>query len=256
MSVCASPAWVDSHCHLDFPAFDADRPAMLARARAAGVADFVVPATTPDTWGRVAALAAEPGVHAAYGLHPWWAGDYRPQHLEMLEDRLASGQAVAVGECGLDFARDIDSELQRQWFVAQMRLAADHGLPVIVHAVRSLDAVMHEISAFPGLSGVVHGFAGSRQQAERCIATGFMLGIGPALTRSARLRDIVRAMPMDALLLETDAPDRPLSGTRGEPADVVAVGEAVSAIRSMASAELARGTSANAKRLFAWETKR
>jgi TatD DNase family protein len=256
MSVGAFPAWVDSHCHLDFPAFDADRPAVLARAREAGVTDIVVPGTTPDAWGSVAAVASEPGVHAAYGLHPWWSADYRPEQLQALAEHLGSGQAVAVGECGLDFARDIDRELQRQWFTAQLRLAAEYGLPVVVHAVRALDAVLGELSAFPGLAGVIHGFSGSRQQAERCVAGGFMLGIGPALTRSAKLRAVLRSVPAECLLLETDAPDRPLSGARGEPADVAMVGVAAAEAKRMAPAALARVTSANAQRLFGWETKR
>jgi TatD DNase family protein len=243
-------SWVDSHCHLDFPAFDGDREAVIARARAAGVTDVVVPGVRPDAWDRVAAVACEPGIHAAYGLHPWWAGDYRAQHLAMLEARLAAGQAVAVGECGLDFARDIDRELQRHWFVAQLELASAYGLPVIVHAVRSLDHVLHELAAFPGLAGVIHGFSGSRQQAERGMAAGLMLGIGTSVARRGRLGDIVRTMPVENLLLETDAPDRPLSGERGEPADVVAVAGAVCALTGMAPGELAAATTDNAKRLL------
>ena len=251
-----APSWVDSHCHLDFPAFDTDRDAVLDRARAAGVADFVVPSVSATHWHDVLALTREPGVHAALGLHPWWAAGHRPEHLEALAGHLAAGNAVAVGECGLDFARDIDREAQRHWFTAQLRLAADYGLPVIVHAVRALDQVLHEIAAFPGVSGVIHGFSGSRQQAERCVAAGLMLGIGPAVAGSERLQGIVRVMPVECLLLETDAPDRPLAGSRGEPADVVPVGEAVAAIRRLEPEVLAEITRANAHRLFGWGKKR
>lgn len=246
-------SWVDSHCHLDFPAFDADRAAVMARARAAGVTDFVVPGTTAERWRHLADIASEPGVHVAYGLHPWWSGEHRPEHLDVLEKHLGARQAVAVGECGLDFTRDIDRNLQRHWFTAQLRLAADYDLPVIVHAVRALDAVLSALQSFPGLTGVIHGFAGSRQQAERCAAAGFMLGIGPMVTRSSRLRALVRSMPTEWLLLETDAPDRPLAGERGEPADVVAIAEKVCAIKSIGSVELSEATSDNAKRLFHWE---
>jgi len=245
--------WIDSHCHLDFPAFDADRAAVMARARAAGVTDFVVPGIRTECWQRLAELEAEPGVHVAYGLHPWWTGEHRPEHLDGLKEYLGAGRAVAVGECGLDFARDIDRNLQRYWFEAQLRLAVDHGLPVIVHAVRALDAVLSALQPFPELTGVIHGFAGSRQQAERCVAAGFMLGIGPMVTRSSRLRALVRTMPTECLLLETDAPDRPLAGERGEPADVVPIAEAVCAIKSIGSVELSEVTSNNAKRLFQWE---
>ncbi len=250
-----APSWVDSHCHLDFPAFDTDREAVLDRARTAGVTHVVVPGTGAAGWDGVLALANESGVHAALGLHPWWTAGHRPEHLETLEAHLTAGRAVAVGECGLDFARDIDRDLQRHWFVAQLKLAADYGLPVIVHAVRALDQVLHEIAAFPGLGGVIHGFAGSLQQAERCVAAGLMLGIGPAVARSEKLQGIVGAMPAACLLLETDAPDRPLTGSRGEPADVVQVGEAVATIRRMAPAALAQITTANTHKLFGWETR-
>jgi TatD DNase family protein len=256
MSAPVSCEWVDSHCHLDFPAFDADRAVVLDRARAAGVTGFVVPGTTPEGWDRVAAIAGEPGVHVAYGLHPWWVGEHRPEHLEALARRLGSGRAVAVGECGLDFARDIDRDAQRYWFVAQLRLAADYDLPVIVHAVRALDEVLRELRAFPGLAGVIHGFAGSRQQAEQCAAAGFLLGIGPAVTRSSRLRGAVSAMPIECLLLETDAPDRPVAahrGERGEPSHLIEVAALVCEWKGVAPEALARITSANANRLYRWE---
>lgn len=247
-----APSWVDSHCHLDFPAFDADREAVLARARTAGVTDLVVPATRAAGWDAILGLAGHAGVHAVLGLHPWWTAEHRPEHLEALRRHVEAGKVVAIGECGLDFSRDIDREQQRRWFAAQLELAAEHGLPVIVHAVRALDAVLAEIAAFPGLAGVIHGFAGSREQAERCMERGFMLGIGPMVARSEKLRDVVQAVPVESLLLETDAPDRPLQGSRGEPMHVAAVGEAVAGIKQMQPAALAEITSANARRLFAW----
>lgn len=247
-----APTWVDSHCHLDFPAFAADRDAVLDRARHAGVTDIVVPATSAAGWDGILALCDESGVHVALGLHPWWAAEHRDEHLQTLKAHLAAGRIVAVGECGLDFARDIDGELQLHWFRAQLRLAADFGVPVIVHAVKALDRVLHEMAAFPGITGVIHGFAGSAQQAGRCIEAGLMLGIGPAVARSARLRGIVGEMPAESLLLETDAPDRPLAGERGEPADVVRVGEIVAEHKRMTPAVLAGATGANAQRLFGW----
>jgi TatD DNase family protein len=247
-----APTWVDSHCHLDFPVFDADRDAVLARARAAGVTDIVVPSVAAAGWLGVLRVAGASGVHAALGLHPWWTDAHRPEHLTLLRDHLVAGRVAAIGECGLDFARDIDPERQRYWFMEQLRLAADFGLPVIVHAVRALDAVLHTLAAFPGLAGVIHGFNGSRQQAERCVAAGLMLGIGPAVARSQKLQALVRDLPAACLLLETDAPDRPLAGSRGEPADVVPVGRMVAEIRHMEAAALAAATAASASRLFAW----
>lgn len=248
---------VDSHCHLDAAEFDRDRAQVLARARAAGVLRQVVPAVDAAGWPGLRALCiAEPGLFAAYGLHPLFLASHRPAHLDALRDRVARERPVAIGECGLDFfVEGLDRDAQQGYFDAQLALARETGLPVIVHARRAVDAVIAAIRRVGGLRGVVHSWSGSEQQARQLWDLGFLLGIGGPVTyeRASRLRRLVAGMPLDHLLLETDAPDQPDSGIRGqrnEPARLRTVCEAVAALRGMAPGELAAATSANAERLF------
>ena len=138
---------IDSHCHLDAPEFAADRDTVIARARAAGVVAQVIPAIRAADWPALAALCGrEPGLHAAYGLHPLYLAEHADAHLQELRERLAAGGAVAVGECGLDyFVEGLDPALQRHFFRGQLALAQAFGLPVIVHARRAVDAVIASI---------------------------------------------------------------------------------------------------------------
>ena len=248
---------VDSHVHLDFPAFDHDREAVVARARAAGVAAFVVPGTKRGRWERVRETAARhDGAFPAYGIHPWFLDRHGPEDLEELERWLAREPAVAVGECGLDYwLPAADEALQREFFSAQLRLAKHHHLPVIVHARKSLDQVTREIRAAGCERGVIHSFSGSLQQAEKVIDRGFLLGLGGVVThpRARRLRSLVPALPLESLLLETDAPDQPGAahrGKRNEPAWLTEVLETVAELRREPAEEIAAVTSANARRLF------
>ena len=248
---------VDTHCHLDAAEFDPDRDQVVARAREAGVHAQVVPATHADAWpGLRDVCAAGDGLHAAYGLHPTFLEHHRPAHLEELGEWIERERPVAVGECGLDYWVDgLDREQQQRYFDGQLRLAREHDLPLVVHARRAVDAVIASIRKVGGLRGVVHSFSGSRQQAEQLWDLGFMLGIGGPVTyeRARRLRRLVADMPLEYLLLETDAPDQPDAGIRGqrnEPARLAAVLDAVAALRDQPREEVARATAANAARLF------
>ncbi len=211
---------IDSHVHLDDPRFDEDRDAVIARARAAGVDGFVVPGTTAESWLRIAALAESvPGLYPAYGLHPWFMRRHRNEDIEALDRWLDVRPAVAVGECGLDFhAPDSDREAQLALFRAQLALARNHGLPLIVHARKSLDVVLHELRRQDGLEGVLHSFSGSLQQAQQAVELGFRLGIAATVgfERAQKLRRVVRKVDESALLIETDAPDQPGPAHRGE----------------------------------------
>lgn len=252
-----APRLVDSHCHLDAGEFDPDRDAVVARARAAGVHAQVLPATHADEWPRLReAAASAPGLHAAYGLHPTFLEHHREPHLDELRAWIEREQPVAVGECGLDFfVEGLDPEAQAHYFEAQLRVARDHDLPVIVHARRAVDQVTATIRRIGGLRGVVHSFSGSLQQAEKLWEAGFMLGLGGPVTyeRANRLRRLAAGMPLEFLLLETDAPDQPDSGIRGqrnEPARLRVVCETIAELRGMDPAEVAEVTTANATRLF------
>jgi TatD DNase family protein len=254
----ACPALIDSHCHLDQPEFDADRDAVIARARAAGVADQVIPAIRAADFAALAQLCAtQPGLHAAYGLHPVYLHEHdEARDIALLRAALGRGDAVAVGECGLDFfVEGLDAEGQRSLFRAQLELAREFDLPLILHARRAVEEVIHSLRAVGGLRGVVHSYSGSEEQAQQLWKLGFLLGIGGPLSysRALRLRRIVAAMPLEYLLLESDAPDQPLAAQRGqrnEPACVAGVLDQVAALRSEPREEIAAATTANARRLF------
>jgi TatD DNase family protein len=248
---------VDSHCHLDVAEFDRDRDDVIARARAAGVARQIVPAIDTAGWPRLREVcAATDGLFPAYGLHPIFLDDHRPGHLAQLGEWIERERPLAVGECGLDyFIEGLDRDAQQHYFDGQLALAREHHLPVIVHARRAVDAVIASIRRFGGLRGVVHSWSGSRQQAEQLWDLGFVLGIGGPATyeRAQRLRRLVADMPLEYLLLETDAPDQPDSGIRGqrnEPARLRKVCETIADLRGMSPEEVARSTTENAERLF------
>ena len=248
---------VDSHCHLDASEFDADRPAVTARARAAGVQVQVVPAVPAASWPtlRETCRMAD-GLYPAYGLHPMFLDAHRPEHLDDLRGWIERERPCAVGECGLDFfVAGLDAELQQQYFMGQLRIAREFDLPVIVHARRAVDAVIAAIRQVGGLRGVVHSFPGSPEQAAQLHKLGFLLGLGGPLTydRAQHLQRLVATMPLEQLLLETDAPDQPDAGIRGErnePARLPVVLETVARLRGQPAEDIAAQTTANAKRLF------
>ena len=247
---------VDSHSHLDAAEFDDDRNQVIARARQAGVTRQVLCATAAAQWPKLREVCVEEGLYPAYGLHPTFLALHRRQHLEQLRGWLEREHPVAVGECGLDyFVEDLDRQAQMEYFEAQLHLARDYGLPVIVHARRAVDAVTAAIRRVGNLRGVVHSFSGSQQQAERLWQAGFLLGLGGPVTyeRAQRLRRLAASMPLEWLLLETDSPDQPdadIRGQRNEPARLVKVLEVVAGLRHADPAEIAAITSANAERLF------
>ena len=248
---------IDSHSHFDAAEFDADRAEAHARARAAGVAGQVVPAVDAAGWPKLRQVCRDhAGLYPAYGLHPMYLQAHRPQHLADLRTWIERERPVAIGECGLDyFVEGLDADSQQRYFDGQLALAREFELPVIVHARRAVDAVIAAIKRVGGLTGVVHSFSGSAEQAAALHKLGFLLGIGGPVTyeRANRLRKTVAAMPLEQLLLETDSPDQPGAahrGERNEPAYLGEVLEVVAGLRGMAPDTLANATSANAQRLF------
>ena len=247
----------DSHAHLDDHSFDADRPDVLDRARKVGVRQIVVPAIHRDSWAGIARLCAEyPEALPAYGMHPIYLNHHHPGHVDELRSWLAHHPAVAVGEIGLDFfLEELDRGRQQDYFEQQLRVAREFDLPVIIHARRAVDEVTATLRRLGGLRGVVHSFSGSEQQAEQLWRLGFSLGIGGPVTyeRAQRLRRIVAGMPIEHLLLETDAPDQPGAGHRGqrnEPAHLTDVLRVVAELRGDSEANIAAATTANALKLF------
>ncbi|WP_334178858.1 TatD family hydrolase [Pseudoxanthomonas sp.] len=248
---------VDSHSHFDAPEFDADRGAVLARARAAGVTRQVVPAITASSWPKLREVCASgAGLFPAYGLHPMYLADHRPAHLDDLHDWIDRERPVAVGECGLDFfIEGLEPAEQQRYFDGQLRLARAFDLPLIVHARHAVDAVIASVKRVGQLRGVVHSFSGSPEQARQLWQLGFLIGLGGPVTyeRANRLRTLARTMPLDFLLLETDAPDQPDAGIRGqrnEPSRLPAVRDVIAELRGASPAEIAVATTRNAERLF------
>jgi TatD DNase family protein len=251
------PVLIDSHNHFDDTRFDADRVQAYQRASASGVMAQVLAAVSARLWPRLEAVANRySGLYPSYGLHPAYLAEHRPEHLQQLADWLLQKQPVAVGECGLDyFLRDLDPKQQVHYFSEQLRLARRHHLPVIIHARHAVDAVIQCIRRFSGTRGVVHSFSGSEDQARRLLDLGILLSFGGPVTyeRASRLRRLVRYVPLDGFLLETDAPDQPLSqhrGERNEPAYLAEVLTCVAELRGADPDTIAVATTANARRLF------
>lgn len=248
---------IDSHCHLDASEFDHDRPAVIARALQAGVMQQVVPAVTAASWPGLRAVCEQaPGLHPAYGLHPIFLDQHRPEHLELLAEWIERERPCAIGECGLDFyLPGLDAQAQRDYFDGQLRLAKRHDLPLIVHARRATEEVIARIKAVGGLRGVVHSFAGSPEQAQQLWKLDFMIGLGGPVTypRANRLRGLAATMPLQHLLLETDAPDQPdasIRGERNEPAALRTVVDCIAQLRGEDVERIAAQTTANARALF------
>lgn len=248
---------IDSHCHLDTSEFDPDRARVIAHASAAGVVQQIVPAITASSWPKLREVCTmAPGLHPAYGLHPMYLDQHLQTHLTDLRVWLERERPVAVGECGLDyFVEGLDPQQQQFYFDGQLTLARQFDLPVIVHARRAVDAVIAAIRKVGGLRGVVHSFSGSQEQARQLWQLGFLVGLGGPVTyeRANRLRRLAATMPLEYLLLETDSPDQPDSGIRGqrnEPARLVTVRDTIAQLRGIDADEVASTTAQNAERLF------
>ena len=245
-------ALIDSHIHLDAAEFEADRAAMIAAARAAGVGGFVVPAVEAANFAAVEALAREhDDVCCALGIHPLYVMRAQRGDLDLLDERLASGAAVAVGEIGLDHAvSDVDPARQAEFFSAQLALAAKHDLPVILHVRRAVEPILQQLRRTPVRGGIAHAFNGSAQQAQGFIALGFKLGFGGAMTfsGSTRIRQLAATLPLEALVLETDAPDMAPAwgqGARNVPANLPRYAALLAELRGITAEEVIAATGRN-----------
>lgn len=208
--------WVDSHCHLDAAEFDADRQAVRDSARSAGVGLCVLPAVEAANFDAVRLLAHTHGDVYALGIHPLYTPQAQAQDLQTLDQQLrlhrSDKRLVAVGETGLDgWVPGLDMATQQRFYTAQLQLARQHRLPVILHVRRSADLLLKGLRQTPVQGGIAHAFNGSLQQARQFIDLGFKLGFGGALTyeRALQLRRLATELPLEALVLETDSPDIP-----------------------------------------------
>lgn len=252
---------IDSHCHIDVADFDLDRDQVLVRCRQAGVTRIIVPAIDAAGWDPLLALCtSHPGLYPALGLHPIYLDHHTDEHLAALSTRVVTQRPVAVGEIGLDFfISELDRTRQQSLFEAQLQIARDADLPVILHTRKSHDQVLATLRRIRVCGGIAHAFNGSVQQAQQFIELGFLLGLGGTLTysRANRIRNLAKAIPIEAIALETDAPDIPLSTHRGErnsPEYLIEVLHELAKIRDISPIDLARQTTANVQRVLALNT--
>ncbi len=255
---------IDTHTHLDFDDFDADRQVVLAHCQQQGVERMVVLGVYQRNLQRVWDLAlSEPSVYAALGLHPIYLDEHRPEHLEDLRDRLAElaghPKLCAVGEIGLDYyVETLDRDQQKALFDSQLQMAADFNLPALLHVRRSHADTIATLKRFKlKRSGIIHAFAGSREEAREYIKLGFKLGLGGAATwpQALRMHRVIADLPPDSVVLETDAPDMAPAmypGQRNSPEHLPDICAALAELMNIPAETLARVSSENACALFGW----
>lgn len=254
-------ALVDTHCHLYSDPLAGSVDAVLERAADRGVARVIVPAYDLSTWDEVTRLADRPGVFAAWGLHPWVAASVAPDELKALLAARLSGlpRPVGVGEIGLDTKLDPDGpDLATQLAVLrpQLELADDLALPVILHCRGAFEELLSEVARFGGrLRGVLHAWSRGPELADRFVTAGLALGLGGALTRpqARRVHRSARRLPLEAFVLETDAPSIGLDGVppeNTEPGHVADVAIVLAALRDEPVETIAEVTTGHAERLF------
>ena len=261
------PDWIDTHCHLDAPEFDTDRDAVLARARAAGVVCQVLPAVAAWNFDAVRQLAHAHGLAYALGIHPLYVDRSADADLEHLADALArhrdDPRLVAVGEIGLDHVvPGLDLARAERFYQAQLKLARDAGLPVLLHVRRSADALLKGLRRIAVPGGICHAFNASLPQSEVFTGMGFRLGFGGAMTfdRALQIRRLAVSVPATCLVLETDAPDiaphwlyrtaaQREAGEatgRNEPAELPRIAATLASLRGWTLEHTAATTTANA----------
>ena len=252
-SILCAMKMIDTHCHLDFDAFSADRDAVTGRARDAGVHGFVIPAVQRVTWDNLVKLCESSSDYfCALGLHPVFIGHHQNSHLEELKKYISRHQPVAVGEIGLDFYDRKQIDRQTEIFEAQLSIACDTHLPVILHVRKAHEEVLACLKKFRPKAGIVHAFNGSMQQAERYLQYNFKFGFGGMLTyeRSTKLRGLASELPLETIVLETDSPDMTVEQHRGErnsPEYLPYCLQALAEIRKMQPEEIAKITTGNAQ---------
>ena len=252
---------IDTHCHMDMIQFRSDFDGILDRSMCAGVSDFVIPGYVRSGWDRILEICIKkPYLHPCLGLHPAYLDLHRDGDIEELRE-LSSRKLAAIGEIGLDFQKGRKCErVQQRLFEQQLYIAEESSLPVLLHVRKAHDQVLATLrrKRFDN-GGIVHGFNGSRQQADHYVKLGFKLGYGGTLTydRASRIRKLAAELPLTSIVLETDAPAMPLAGRRGatnSPEYLPEILDTLVLLRSETKEEIASQTSANARQILILES--
>lgn len=249
---------IDSHCHLDFTDFDADREQIISNCQQFGLTHIIVPAVTCDRWSQLVQICQQfPVLQYALGCHPMFMDQHPDDALSQLDTAIQQYNPIAVGEIGLDFfLPGHNKQAQLALLEGQLKLAEKYQLPVILHVRKAHDEVLKLLRQISLKGGIVHAFSGSMQQAQQYQALGFLVGIGGALTypRAQRLQGLFSELSLSQIALETDAPDMPFCGHQGErnsPEYIPLVAEKLAELRDESLTEIAAQTSANVRTLFA-----
>jgi len=249
--------WIDSHCHLDFPEFDVDREQVIDTCSQQGMVAILVPGVKTSTWQALRQLVeAQPLLHRAVGLHPMFIEQHQWGDLAKLEQEIAEFRPVAVGEIGLDYyLKDRDRLRQREFFEAQLDMAQQAKLPVILHVRKAHDEVLQALRRRHLPGGVVHAFNGSWQQANQYLDLGFKLGFGGVMTheKARHVRQLAQKLPLAAMVLETDAPDMPPSwgvGQRNSPENIPLIAQVLAELTRSSLATIALATATNVQTTF------
>ncbi|MBL1274953.1 MAG: TatD family hydrolase [Ectothiorhodospiraceae bacterium] len=245
---------VDTHCHLDFTDFDTDRSDILERCALSGISRIVIPGVLAKSWGKLQHICdTHSALYASFGLHPFFVSQHTHKDVDALALRIEQRRPIAVGEIGLDyFVEGLDRKHQQTLFDNQLAVAANASLPVLLHVRKSHDVVLASLRKAQVTGGICHAFNGSLQQAERYIEFGFKLGFGGMLTyeRSHKLHRLAKQLPLDAIVLETDAPDMTGAlhhGQRNSPEYLPECLQALAKIRDEDVNIVAAQTTANAE---------
>lgn len=249
---------IDSHCHFDFAAFEKEQANIWQRCQNLGIKKLIIPGTEPAQWFNAEKLTTQlPGVYSSCGLHPWWIQNNPAAPLtHLLQDFIEKHQPIAIGECGMDKHIAIDEQQQSDIFAEHLRIACEFDLPIIVHVRDSHNAVIRLLKQYKTKrGGVIHAFSGSLEIAIAYWQLGFYLGVGGVITypRAQKTRATLKAMPLEALLLETDAPDMPLYGKQGEhnsPEYLPLVAQALAQLRNEPLDKIVSQTTLNCEKLF------
>lgn len=212
--------YFDTHCHFDFDAFNADRDEQWMDCLDQGIKRLLIPGVYPDQWELAKTMSIKyKGLCYAVGLHPWWVSEHFLPDEKQWADYLKDGCCVAIGECGLDKVINTPLEYQQEAFERHLMMASKYDLPVVVHVRQTHNETIRLLKRYQlNAGGVIHGFTGSYELARTYWELGFYLGVGGSITypRAQKTHDAIRRMPLESLVLETDAPDMPLYGFQGQ----------------------------------------